>query len=340
VQKKRIEPKTVQGAAEGELELIARIKQLAQGIPAPRVTRGIGDDCALIRPRAGEELAVTTDFSIEGRHFRLKWHGPECVGHRALARGLSDLAAMGARPLAAFLSLALPRKLTLRHGKEPSWMERFYKGMLALAEEAGAPLAGGDLSESALVTADVMLIGSVPRGKALLRSGARPGDKLYVTGTLGAGLLGLRILEGRRKVSREAEEAALHRHFYPQPRLEQGAALRGTASAAMDLSDGLSMDLMRLCAESGVAAAVDAEKLPRAAGAELAEALHGGDDYELLFTAPAAVHMPKRLRGVAITEIGEIVPRRRGQPPVMLTRGGRTSTLEPLGWQHFAEKSK
>ena len=320
---------------QGELALIAKIRQLAAEVPAPRVTRGIGDDCALLRTYPGEELAITTDFSIEGRHFKQEWHTPECIGYRALARGLSDLAAMGAKPVAAFLSLAVPKKLTVAKGKQPSWMERFYEGMLALGADEGAPLAGGDLSESSLVVADVMLVGSVPRGKGLLRSGARAGDKLYVTGALGAGLLGLRILEGERRVSQEAEDEALHRHFYPQPRIAQGVALRGVASAAMDLSDGLSTDLARLCEESGVAAEVDAVKLPRTMEATLAEALHGGDDYELLFTAPAKRRVAKEIRGVAVTEIGRVVARRKGLATVTLVDGKKKSPLDAKGWEHF-----
>lgn len=326
----------MQGQAGGELALIAKIRGLAAAQSAPRISCGIGDDCALLRSAAGEELAITTDFSIEDRHFRLGWHSPESIGHRTLARGLSDLAAMGARPLASFLSLALPRKLTEAKGKVRSWMDRFYEGFFALAREEGAPLAGGDLSESTLTIADVMVIGTVPRGKALLRSGARAGDTIYVTGVLGAGLLGLRILEGKRKVSTEAEDAALHRHFYPQPRLAQGAALRGLASAAMDLSDGLSTDLARLCAESGVAAVIDARLLPRAAEATLEEALHGGDDYELLFTAPAGVRVPRSISGVGVTAIGAMQRPRQGRATVTLVDGKNKTALVARGWQHFA----
>ncbi len=327
----------MQAQAAGELALIAKIRTLAAGQTAPRITRGIGDDCALLRSKPGEELAITTDFSIEDRHFRLGWHNPVAIGHRALARGLSDLAAMGATPLASFLSLALPKRLTVAKGKTGSWMDHFYEGFLALARTEGAALAGGDLSECALVVADVMVIGTVPRGKALLRSGARPGDKLYVTGALGAGLLGLRILEGRRKVDVEAENAALHRHFYPQPRIAQGVALRGVASAAMDLSDGLSTDLARLCEESKVAAVVEARKLPRAPGATLDEALHGGDDYELLFTAPAKARVPRSIGGVMVTEIGEIRRRAKGRAPVTLVDGGKKTALAAHGWEHFSQ---
>src|SRR5208337_2507518 len=157
---------------------------------------GIGDDCALLTPRDGEELAVTTDLSIDGRHFCLNWHQPEAIGHRVLARGLSDLAAMGARPVAAFLSLGLPRLLNLaavgrRRNRSRSWVQRFLDGFLALAEACETPLAGGDLAESALAVADIVLVGAVARGRALLRSGAKPGDLLYVTGALGGAAAGL-----------------------------------------------------------------------------------------------------------------------------------------------------
>jgi thiamine-monophosphate kinase len=301
-----------------------------------QIVRGIGDDCALLRLKAHEELAVTTDFSIEGRHFRLEWHTPESVGHRAMARSLSDLAAMGAKPVAAFVSLALPKALTVAGKRNTkSWLDRFYDGLLALAEEEDAPLAGGDLSESPIVVADVILTGSVPRGKAMLRSGARVGDRIFVTDSLGGALLGLRVLEENvgRELSMSERENALHRHFYPQPRIAQGLVLRGLASAAMDLSDGLSTDLARLCAESKVGAEIDAGLIPRAPGVTLDEALHGGDDYELLFTAPAKRKIPAEIKGVAVTEIGRIVAKRGG---IRLIEGKKREVLEAKGWEHFA----
>ncbi len=304
-------------------------------LESAQIVRGIGDDCALLRLKVHEELAVTTDFSIEGRHFRLEWHTPESVGHRAMARSLSDLAAMGAKPVAAFVSLALPKTLTVigkRNTK--SWLDRFYDGLLALAAEEDAPLAGGDLSESPIVVVDVILTGSVPRGKAMLRSGAQVGDRIFVTGALGGALLGLRVLEENvgRELSESERNYALHRHLYPQPRIAQGLDLRGQASAAMDLSDGLSTDLARLCAESKVGAEIDAGKLPRAPGVTLDEALHGGDDYELLFTAPAKCKIPAEIKGVAVTEIGRIV-KRKG---IKLIDGKKRGVLEAKGWEHFA----
>jgi thiamine-monophosphate kinase len=325
----------------GELDFLRAIRRRAIGSRASGVALGIGDDCALLRARPGEEIAVTTDLSIDGRHFRLDWHTPESVGHRVLARGLSDLAAMGARPLAAFLSLGLPAALTIRH-KSKSWADLFYDGLLALAAQHATPLAGGDLAESPVALADIVLVGAVPRGKALLRSTARVGDSLYVTGTLGgaaAGLLGLSQLAPHKRARIPAANcpAAFAAHLFPQPRLAQGAWLRrhGAASAAIDISDGLSTDLMHLCEESGVAAEIESSALPIAAGATLAQALHGGEDYELVFTAPASARLPRRIAGVAVTRIGRMKRARAGNPQIALLTAGIAEPLTPRGWQHF-----
>jgi thiamine-monophosphate kinase len=332
----------------GELALIADIRQRA-AFRTGAVRLGIGDDCALLRPRAGEEIAITTDLSIESRHFKLDWHPPESIGHRALARGLSDLAAMGARPLAAFLSLAIPGNLA-DAGKRPSWTSRFLDGFLDLAKAQKAPLAGGDLAESPLALADVVLVGAVPRGRALLRSGARPGDQLYVTGSLGGSNAGLTRLAGLARLADLAGKSAgpvripkslateLAAHLYPAPRIAQGLWLqrRGAASAAIDLSDGLSTDLAHLCAESNVAAEVDAARLPVHANATLQQALHGGEDYELLFTAPASTKIPTKIAGVAITQIGRMVKRRAARPLITLLTGHGPQALERRGWEHFA----
>ena len=256
----------------GEQALLRLIRSRAAHSSQGALRLGIGDDCALLRPRRGEELAVTTDLSIAGRHFRLDWHSPESIGHRALARGLSDLAAMGARPVAAFLSLGLPRELTAASGRKPAWMQRFLDGLLALAAIHKTPLAGGDLSESPIAIADIVLIGAVFRGKALLRSTARPGDLLYVTGALGGAAAALARLEELASAQSSSQpprisknlEAQLAPHLYPQPRVAQGLWLvrHGLACAAIDLSDGLSTDLAHICDESGVAAEVNAAALP------------------------------------------------------------------------------
>jgi thiamine-monophosphate kinase len=296
----------------------------------------------VLRPRRGEEMVVTTDMSLEGRHFRRDWHPAEAMGHRTLARGLSDLAAMGARPVAAFLSLAVPPGLTAARREGKSWTDRFYDGLLALAQMHETPLAGGDLAEFPQVVADIVLVGAVRQGLALLRSGAKPGDAIYVTGALGGAAVGLRTLEalgGKKPPARLAE--TLRPHLYPEPRIAQGLAIarRGLATAAMDLSDGISMDLARLCEESGVAAEVDSSALPVAHGATLDDALHGGEDYELLFTAQADVKMPRQIAGVPVTRIGRIVRHREGVPQVSLRTASGSTELHPHGWEHFSTRS-
>lgn len=329
----------------GEVEILRRIRQRAGSAGGGGLRLGIGDDCALLRVEPDEEIAVTTDLSIEGRHFRLDWHEPESIGHRTLARGLSDLAAMGARPLAAFLSLGLPPELTAAKGGRAPWIERFYDGFLGLAGESRTPLAGGDLAQSRFAVADVVLAGAVPAGRALLRSGARPGDKIYVTGSLGgaaAGLLQLAALAGnqaRRPLRiRRGREALLRPHLYPQPRLAQGLWLRtrGIASAAIDVSDGLSTDMMHICEESAVCAVIESAALPVAPGATLEQALHGGEDYELLFTARPAVRLPRAIRGVAVARIGHITRLRPRTPRVLLRTPAGDEPLEPRGWEHFS----
>jgi thiamine-monophosphate kinase len=339
----------------GEAALLHQIRDRAAKASS-EVPLSIGDDCALLRLRAGEELAVTTDLSIDGRHFQLDWHPAESVGHRALARGLSDLAAMGARPLAAFLSLGLPRRFAVGSSREnarsDTWVARFYDGLLALAEAHKTPLAGGDLAESPVALADIVLTGAVPSGKALLRSGARVGDLIYVTGTLGGAAAGLawmsqlaesgpaRVRAARQKPLGISDELAtqLGAHLYPQPRVAQGLWLRqhGLASAAIDISDGLSTDLAHLCEESGVAAEVDAAQLPVHAGASLAQALHGGEDYELLFAAPTRARLPREIAGVSLTRIGRVVRSRAGRSQVALISAQGRVPLEERGWEHFS----
>lgn len=331
-------------AGEGELTLLAEIRRRAARTSGRGLRLGIGDDCALLAPHKGEELAVTTDLSVAGRHFRLDWHPPESVGHRALARGLSDLAATGARPVAAFLSLGLPRELTVVSGRQRSWVQRFLDGLFSLADTHKTPLAGGDLAESPLAVADIVLIGRVPRGRALLRSGACPGDLLYVTGALGGAAAGLARLAELASAARSKPPhipknlvALLAPHLYPQPRIAQGLWLqrRGLATSALDLSDGLSTDLTHLCQESGVAAEVDAALLPIQTAATLDQALHGGEDYELLFTAPANARLPRSIAGVPVTRIGRIVKTLPGQPPITLNAKQGSLPLASKGWEHF-----
>jgi thiamine-monophosphate kinase len=307
---------------------------------------GIGDDAAVLAVRRGEELVVTTDFSLEDVHFRRGWHPPEAVGHKCLARGLSDIAAMGARPVAVFLSLAVPPELT-RDSKYGTgvgaWLDRFYSGLHLLAERWRVPLAGGDLAQSpggthARVAADIVVLGAVERGRALLRSGARAGDALYVTGSLGGAAAELRALTRSPARFRSVIlDTPGHPHFFPQPRIGIGRVLvrRRLATAAIDVSDGLSVDLLHLCEESGLRAEVDAALLPPGRNAALEDALHGGDDYELLFTADPGVRVPRRIAGVPVKRIGRMLRKKSGEPKMVLVEDGRRGELKAEGWQAF-----
>lgn len=289
-----------------ETEAIRRIRRLAVEGPANKaVVHGIGDDCAVLRPGRNEDLVFTTDFVLQDRHFTLDTHKAADIGHKALARSLSDLAAMGSAPMFCLVSLAVPQELSGR------WMEQFYRGLLALAKRYSVTLAGGDLSRFQKVVVDVMCCGRVPRGKALLRSGAKVGDRVYVTGELGGSALGFATKKG----------AAWKRHLRPEPRIQAGLELRRYGvSACMDLSDGLSLDLRRMCLESGVGAALTST-LPIAKGATLDHALHGGEDYELVFTAPVRKRIPPSL-GTAIGSITAGVPGRVLYDGEELTAGG------------------
>ena len=277
-------------------------------------------------------MVVTTDLSLEGVHFRRDWHTPESVGHRCLARGLSDVAAMGARPIAVFLSVALPPELA------GVWASRFARGLLALAREHGVPLAGGDTAQApGALSADITVLGAVPQGRALLRSGAREGDSIYVTGTLGGAAAELRYLAQQPgRFQRLRRDAASHPHLFPVPHCAVGPRLLALASAAIDVSDGLSTDLEHLCLKSGLGAELERAALPIAPGAYLMLALHGGDDYERLFTTPPARRVPRRIAGVAVTRIGRMVPRSpRGPRMLLIAQGGESSALKPGGWQHL-----
>jgi thiamine-monophosphate kinase len=312
-----------------EKALIRQIRQLA-GTGSAVVT-GIGDDAAVLRIAPGHEVLVTTDFSIENVHFRREWHPPEIVGWRCLTRGLSDIAAMGGTPLAAFLSLALGADVPQR------WVERFLRGLMELAAKYRTPLAGGDTAQSnAGIQADIVVIGSVPKGKAVLRSGARPGDLIYVTGSLGASSLALDRLRQGSKLGLERAP-----HFRPEPRLAVGQWLRrhGIPSAMIDISDGLSTDLEHICEESHVGAEIEARAIPLArggrAGGELVAleyALHGGDEYELLFTASRPV--AAKIEGVPVTKIGRMTTTAGMR---LVDQQGKMKAFRAQGWEHFSK---
>ena len=301
-----------------ELQLIERIRRMAGSRRTGGLVLGIGDDCAIFRlAGAREDLLITTDFVLEDVHFRRATHPPAAVGHRVLARGLSDIAAMGGKPRFCLLSLALAPWTGTK------WIDAFYRGFLALARKTKTALAGGDLARAERLACDIVVCGTVPKGTALRRDGARPGDGISVTGRLGASALGLATRRG----------AAWRTHLWPEPRLAAGRFLRARlhASAAMDLSDGLSLDLHRLCLASGVSASLDGE-IPTFRGATVEQALHGGEDYELLFTLRPGVKAPASIAGVPVTRIGTI---RKGKPG-SISLAGRP--LEPRGWDHLGRE--
>jgi len=315
--------------ALGEFELIERYFRP----PVRRAALGGGDDCALLQPAPGQQLAVSTDLLVEGRHF-LSTVAPERLGHKALAVNLSDLAACGAEPLAFTLALSLPRA-------EASFLEPFAHGMLELAEQHGIELVGGDTTAGPL-TIGITAMGQVPPGQALLRSGARAGDELWVSGCLGDARLALEVFRGRVELPGEAFGAVREAMERPQPRVALGLALRGIATAAIDLSDGLLGDLGHVRRRSGVGATLWLDALPRSAALAAQPVnvqreclLAGGDDYELLFTAPASAAEAVRAAGVAsgtpVTCIGRIEPAAEGLK-VYAEAHGR----EPLDLAAFA----
>ena len=315
----------------GEFELIARHFTR----PVQRAALGVGDDCALLRVAPGMQLAVSSDMLVEGRHF-LSTVAPERLGHKALAVNLSDLAACGAEPLAFTLALALPRA-------DDAFLAPMARGMLALADAHGIELVGGDTTAGPLNLC-ITVFGQVPAGQALLRSGAAVGDDIWVSGQLGDARLALEVFRGTLSLPGEAFETVRRAMELPQPRVALGLALRGIASSAIDLSDGLVGDLGHVLQRSGVGAMVQVDELPRSAtlAAQLADVqqqclLAGGDDYELLFTAAPqqrdAVRVASERAAVAVTRIGHIEP---GQALRLVDRTGARMAAHFSGFDHFA----
>lgn len=295
----------------------------------------IGDDAALFRPTSGCDVVLTCDWFLEGTHFLTERHPPASIGWKCLARAVSDIAAMGGVPKCFLLSLALPTSHTGR------WLTGFLQGLNQAARQFRCPLAGGDTTRRKNILINVTVVGVVKTGFALHRSGGKPGDIIYVSGTLGEAELGLRLLrDGAKKTT--MQNPLLRKHLYPKPRLKLGEWLaeKKLATSAMDLSDGLSSDLPRLCDASGVGATVNADQLPKVYKSFLTDsanalqlALHGGDDYELLFTVSPnqARKIPRAFRGVALTAIGEVTNERR----LLLASQGKFSSLAARGWDPF-----
>jgi len=326
------------------------IERIADAIPSVRgpgtrgdeVRLGIGDDAALLAPRPGRHWVVTCDQFLDGVHFRAETYPPDSVGYKSLVRAASDLAAMGAQPHSFLLALALPGART------GAWLDGFLRGMARAARELGVRVIGGDTTRSDRVSINLTVIGEVAEGLAVTRSGARPGDVICVSGRLGRAALGLALMESGVRSSRSLAPL-LQPHLYPRIRIRLGAwvAQRRIASAMMDLSDGLSTDLARLCKASGVGARLDASRIPavkiseaaaRALGRRhldpLSWALDGGEDYELLFTVPRQnlKTLQSAPRFAAITAIGEIA-REKG---ITLEINARVKPLKSAGWDPFA----
>jgi thiamine-monophosphate kinase len=315
-----------------EIELLTKIERAFAGQRGSSLGLALGDDAALFQSRKGHETVLTCDWFLEGSHFLRAKHPPDSVGWKCLARATSDIAAMGAVPRCFLLSLALPAPAT---GK---WLSGFLGGLKRASRALGCELAGGDTTRRDEILISVTVIGEVHEGRAIRRSGAQVGDLLYASGTLGEAELGFRMLREGKGAS-GTRNGALLKHLYPEPRLEIGKWLteKRLASAMMDLSDGLSTDLARLCAASGVGARLSTEKLPVSALVGRKEgiplALHGGDDYELLFAVrpSKSAKIPGKYRGVALTQVGEIVPGKN----VLVEDGGKWRALAPGGWDPF-----
>lgn len=309
-----------------ELEIIRKIEKLAGRIRRSWVQLGIGDDAAVVKAPAGHQILLTTDQVIEKTHFTKETHPPGALGHKILARGLSDIAAMGGQPLCCLLSLQMPGWAT------GAWLSAFLSGLLRLSKNSDAPLVGGDVARGRLLAAVITVVGSAPAGEILTRGGARPGDIVYVSGRLGGSAAGLEKLLRRPAGDPVPRDRAVRRHLWPEPRLSLGRHLRKLgATAAMDLSDGLAMDLARLTKASGAGAEIDAARIPLFPGASLKQALHGGEEYELLFTLPPGLQPPASFEKIPLTPIGRI----RRKPGVELRSASGVEKLKPRGFQHF-----
>jgi len=323
-----------------EADLIRKLRGIASESSARTgVALGIGDDAAIFTPRRGCQTILTCDWFLEGTHFLRDKHPADAVGWKCLARAVSDVAAMGGEPRCFLLSLALPESLTGR------WLNEFLGGLRRAARRFRCPLAGGDTTRRREICINITVVGEVRSGRAILRSGARAGDIIFVSGRLGEAELGLQLLRSAGRINKK--DAVLKKHLYPQPRvaLGQWLAKNRLASAMMDLSDGLSADLPRLCAASGVGARIEALKIPaaRANAQRVAKsfdaldlALNGGDDYELLFTVRPgkARRLPRAFRGIPLKAIGEIIP---GRCLKLVQLNGQEEPLHARGWDPFAK---
>jgi thiamine-monophosphate kinase len=333
-----------------EFDFIEQLRRrLADKHTSSNATIGVGDDAAVLRQVSGLDTVITTDLLIEDIDFHRQSTNPKLLGHKALAVSLSDIAAMGARPRWALTSIGVPIDVW-----NSSCVDEFYEGFFELADRYDVALIGGDVSRTPdKIVIDSIIMGECSSGRSVLRSGARPGDHVFVTGELGGAAAGLRMIERGARLDKPVPEdakelvhALLLRHLSPEPRVGWGLVLgqENLATAMIDISDGLSSDLHHLCRESQVGAVIESGLIPtdtrvteicgRRALDPLLLALHGGEDFELLFTVATenVSKLPRRVDGVGVTEIGRIVPSNEG---VRLSEGPHVWELKPEGWEHF-----
>jgi thiamine-monophosphate kinase len=317
----------------GENEVVREIERAFAGQRSGSLRLGMGDDAALWRAGRGQEAILTCDWFLEGTHFLRDKHPPDAVGWKSLARAASDTAAMGGIPKCFLLSLALPANCTA------DWLRGFLRGLRRASRTLGCQLAGGDTTRRNEILINTTVIGEVRTGRAVLRYGARTGDLLYVSGTLGEAELGLRELRRPRGTGAASANVFVRKHLYPEPRIALGhwLAKNRLATAMMDLSDGLSGDLPRLCSESRAGARITAASLPcvaQSAARDAVElALHGGDDYELLFAVRPenARKIGTKFRGLTLTRIGVITREKK----LLVEQDGRWRPLIAGGWDPF-----
>jgi thiamine-monophosphate kinase len=329
----------------GEFGFIDKIRS-AMKAKNPSVVLGIGDDAAIFKPTKGHEMVFTTDMLVEGRHFDFKWISPWELGAKTMAVNISDCAAMGAKPTVAVVSLGVPSGYPVKD------LEAFYDGMKGWGESYGAQIVGGDTVGSDKFVVNVALVGEVEAGKALRRSGAKAGDALFVTGSLGDSAAGLHSLQHPSEKGKEVASLLVKRHLTPTPRFTVGRALstQKLATSAIDISDGLSSEVHHLCDESGLGAEIHEEALPISLSlAHYCEAnglnpldfvLKGGEDYELLFTIPLTkisqvVQKLPGETGVSVKSIGRMVPKAKGI--TLITRKGQRVSLKSEGFDHFSK---
>jgi thiamine-monophosphate kinase len=302
-----------------ERAITERLRGLVRIPASSALVAGIGDDCAIYRPRgSADDLLFTTDLFIEGTHFLRETHKAADIGRKVLVRSLSDIAAMGGSPRFCLASVCLPDWATDR------WIDGFFDSLALLAARYQTILAGGDLARGETFACDVTVCGAVPRGTALLRSGARAGHEIYVSGRLGGSALGLATRKGK----------AWKRHLNPEPRLALGQFLRERlrVTAAIDISDGLSLDLQRICLASGTGLSADITPPPRFPGATSDQALHGGEEYELLFTVRKGTRVPTHFEGLPLTRIGEVMSGTAGE----VRMAGKP--VAAMGFDHFTAR--